>query len=392
MGNLLENAVGGKRNLFMVIFATMSGVLVLSAYGLIAWVNNQVRVDDRIPVENELSPIYVDFFTDIETYVSGDSYQAMGNYAQDNPWPQNVQVLEGMTTHEINGYMMNHFVAGLQVNCTYCHDIQNFAAEEWGDTEEANAAEHNRLVARQHLLMTQDLNQNWLTMLPELPAKEGGIVNKEPTRVQVTCATCHYGQAQPNTYTTDTRNTLPAAFRLPLSDDDIFPGARMAPGEQVLYSVEEEGYLNVNGRGFQMVDGEPDGISLDATQLNQYVMYHMNSSMNVGCTHCHNSRYFPSYEVPAKYYAIQMLQMTQYIEQEWGEWLIVSPDDEDQAYPSCLMCHREAVIPPGAANNYDVMAPALVPEGSQSDAAAWGTFQGNGTPSDSAANDSDGVG
>jgi len=89
-------------------------------------------------------------------------------------------------------------------------------------------------------------------------------------------------------------------------------------------------------------------IGLESTQHNQVVMYHMNSAMNVGCTHCHNSRYFPSYEVPAKYYSMQMLQMTQYINNEWGHTLGGNA-------PSCWMCHQEAVIPPGSAQGVEVV-------------------------------------
>jgi photosynthetic reaction center cytochrome c subunit len=77
-------------------------------------------------------------------------------------------------------------------------------------------------------------------------------------------------------------------------------------------------------------------------------MYHMNTSMNVGCTHCHNSRYFPTYEVPAKYYAMNMLQMSQHI---WNTYT----DSLANKQPSCNMCHQGAVIPPGAARSAAVM-------------------------------------
>jgi photosynthetic reaction center cytochrome c subunit len=350
MGQQSKTGPNNKATIFAIVFLLITAVLAGGAWSLLVFINSQVRLDEVsvVPEVNELSPIYVNHYLDVESIVSGDSYLAMGSYAQENPVPQNVQVLTGMTTHEINGYMLNHFVAGLGVNCTYCHSLENFALEEWGDTEEANAAEHNRWVARQHLLMSQDLNQNWLTMLPDLTE------DKQPSGVQITCSTCHLGQAQFNTYT-EQRRTLPADFRLPLD-------------ENVVYSVEEQGYLNVNAR---------TDVSLDATQFNQYVMYHMNYSMNVGCTHCHNSRYFPSYEVPAKYYSMQMLQMTQHIHNEWSDVMIVSPDDDTPGEASCLMCHHEAVIPPGAAKNVDVLGPALVPEGSQSDNAAWGQFQGD---------------
>jgi photosynthetic reaction center cytochrome c subunit len=196
--------------------------------------------------------------------------------------------------------------------------VQNYAADEWDD-EEAMA---NKMRAREHLRMTQDLNQNWLTQLPGLTE------DKQPSGAQITCATCHFGEAQPVTWP-EGEFALPDDFRLPL---------------EASLSGEEIDLLNVNGR---------DDISLDTVQYNQQVMYYMNASMNVGCTHCHNSRYFPSWEVPAKYYAQHMLQMTQYIYEEWGDSL-------GGQEPSCLMCHYGAAIPPGAAQSVDVMPDVLV--------------------------------
>lgn len=318
-GRLIEGAIGGKRSVFIAIFGVVTLVLAGSAWAILAWINFIVSDVDQVEVVadlNALSPIYVDYYSDVEEYVSADSYVAMGNYAQDYPMPQNVQVLEGLTTHEVNGYMLNHFVAGLQVNCTYCHSLNNFAADYWGDPE----AEANKWRARQHLRMSQDLNQQWLNMLPELTP------DKQPYGAQITCATCHNGQAQFATYRNEAESFLPDDFRLRLEPD-------------VVYAVDEQGHLNVNGR---------NDIGLDSTQYNQQVMYHMNASMNVGCTHCHNSRYFPSYEVPAKYYSMQMLQMTQYIQNTYGD--ILGGNDA-----SCYMCHRQAVVPGGSAQSIDVM-------------------------------------
>jgi photosynthetic reaction center cytochrome c subunit len=82
-------------------------------------------------------------------------------------------------------------------------------------------------------------------------------------------------------------------------------------------------------------------------------MYHMNDSLGVGCTYCHNSRYFPSYEVPAKYYSVNMLQMSQHLWQEWGDALQGSE-------PSCLLCHQGAAIPPGAVRSASLMPADLV--------------------------------
>jgi photosynthetic reaction center cytochrome c subunit len=206
--------------------------------------------------------------------------------------------------------MRNHFSAGMGVNCTHCHTLENFAADMWDDP----VGMANKVTARAHLRMVRDLNYEWLS--DKLVAL---TTEKRPSGVQVTCTICHNGQAKPVTWSQTGTGQLPVSFRLPLDPDIVF-------------SVEDQGLLNVNARS---------DISLETVQYNQQVMYHMNESLGVGCTHCHNSRYFPSWEVPAKYYSLHMLQMSQFIQNEYGEWL-------GGQQPSCNMCHQGAAIPPGA--------------------------------------------
>jgi len=328
---MLENLFGGKRNLFWVVFAGVGLTLIGISFFVILYIGETVLEDD-MQVEDQLSSIYVNFSENADPYVSAESYLAMGEYQQQFPEPQNVQVLEGLNTTEVIGSMLSLFSAGLGVDCTHCHVLDNFAAEEWDDP----VAMENRATARIHLRMTQDLNQNWIGLLGDLPT------DKQPSGVNMTCATCHYGQAQPVIWPQD-QNALPDDFRLPLEQE---------------FSMEEEGWLNVNAR---------TDISLDHVQQQQYVMYHMNASMNVGCTHCHNSRYFPSDEVPAIYYANNMLLMSQYIWNEYG-------DTMNGEMPSCSLCHNGAVIPDGAALNASVI-PAVIstdPDGNMGDMSSGG--------------------
>jgi len=321
---LLENLFGGKRNLFWVYFVMVTLVLVGTSYFVILYIYSATQPDDEeeIVVEDALSLLYVDYYENPDDYIMPESYIAMAEYQQQFPQPQGVQVLQGEDTTAIIGYMINYFSAGMGVDCSYCHSLENFSALEWGDPE----AEQNRSNAYQHLLMTQELNREWLGELDTLTDF------KQPSGAQIICATCHNGQAQPQVWPEEIPS-LPNDFRLPL-------------GEEFEHSVTEEGYLNVNARS---------DISLDTVQQNQYVMYHMNTSLGVGCTHCHNSRYFPSWEVPAKYYSLNMLQMTQHVNLEWGETL-------GGQQPSCNMCHQGEVIPPGSARSVDVLPAALVPE------------------------------
>ncbi|MEM9953260.1 MAG: photosynthetic reaction center cytochrome c subunit family protein [Chloroflexota bacterium] len=330
----------GERNAYMLITLGISGLLVLSAWWVIGFVNGVVQPDDPAGMAiNELSPLYVNFRVDVDEWVSAESYLAMAAYQAEFPQPRNVRVLVGESTQNINGYMMSHFVGGLNVNCTYCHNINNFAAgSEWTGEDvpeptEPGAAPHPDWVehkdnARIHLEMTQDLNVNWLANLGELTDE------KVPSGAQIICATCHNGQAEFDTYPAE-QQVLPDDFRLPLGED---------PNGDLYILGEGEGILHVNAR---------TDISLDTVNYQQQIMYHMNASMNVGCTHCHNSRYFPSNEVPAIHYGLNMIQMSQYI-------FLTYSDSMGGQMPSCSMCHQEQIIPGGAAVSADVLPDALV--------------------------------
>jgi photosynthetic reaction center cytochrome c subunit len=302
---------------FWIVFVAVAGVLVFLSYWVIAFVNSAVQVDETAENLDETSVIYANFYTKVEDYVSAESYLAMAEYLQGVDAPINVQVLEGETTDAIVGYMLNHFVGGMRVDCTYCHSLENFAADEWDDP----AAMERKNIAREHLLVSQYLNQEWLANLGDLSDQ------KQPSGSQITCATCHYGEPLPEPWPGGVA-TIPDDLRLPL-DQEL--------GRDTI------DILNVNAR---------DDISLDTVQYQQQVMYHMNVAMNVGCTHCHNSRYFPSWEVPAKEYAQHMTEMSAGLWQNYAESM-------GNKQPSCTLCHRGAVIPPGAAVSADVMPDAI---------------------------------
>ncbi|MCB0114762.1 MAG: photosynthetic reaction center cytochrome c subunit [Caldilineaceae bacterium] len=323
MGRDSKYLTGGRRVAFLITFLFVTITLVGSGY----WVLNFVRgrtvaettdrqvgaTGDVVAMEDALSPIYINYIVRTDSYVSPESYVAMAAYVQQNAETQNAQVLVGLAPIDIVGYMMNHVASGLGVDCTHCHDLNNFASDEWDD----ETAMANKAKAREHLIMAADLNQNWLTQLPALSDQ------KQPSGAQITCATCHNGQPQPEPWPAE-QAALPDDYRLPLNNIDV---------------------LLVNAR---------DDISLDTVQYNQHTMYHMNTSLGVGCTHCHNSRYFPSWERPAKDYSLMMLQMSEYIWNTYG-------DTFNGKEPSCVMCHQGKILPPGAAVSADVMPAALVP-------------------------------
>jgi photosynthetic reaction center cytochrome c subunit len=320
MEDQMLRRVLGERGAFLFTFVMITLTILGASALVITFVWQRVRVDNSLQVDRALSTIYVNYYNSADNFVSADSYLAMAAYQREYVRPQNVRVLTGLDTQGVIGYMLNHISAGMGVNCTHCHSLENFAADMWDDP----VGVANKRLAREHLYMVRDLNQEWIASLASLTSQ------RQPSGAQVTCATCHNGVAVPQAYPED-QDGVPDNFRLPLA-------------ENVVFSVENQGILNVNARR---------DISLETVQYNQNVMYHMNQSLGVGCTHCHNSRYFPSYEVPTKYYALHMLQMSQFLVSDYSDAL-------RGQQPSCNLCHQGAAIPPGAARSADVMPASLV--------------------------------
>lgn len=316
LNNILSN-----RFKFWSVFFTVTGVLLISGLWVINFIR-QAAVEAAEAEAPNFTPSYVQYSA-AGDHIRSESNTAIQEYILEFPEPQNVKVLTGMTTAEVWAFMTTYVAGGLKVDCSYCHNIENFAwdGDDIGDPEVA-ARKAN---ARAHLQMVADLNKNWITQL-------GDVEGKQPSGAQIICATCHQGNPNPVAWPEDL-HALPNDFRLPL---------RNASGE-VGTVADIDHALAITGR---------EDVSLDGAQYNQYAMYHMNESLQVGCTHCHNSRYFPSWEQPAKYYAYTMLQMNQHILKEYSETM-------NGQEPSCNLCHGGNVRPLGAAVSPDVLPPVL---------------------------------
>lgn len=291
----------GQRTAFLLIELVVAGGLVLGSIFMVGWIWDRVRGTTASAAP---SAIFKSYNPSGAYQQSADwvaAQQAYQTYVSQYPQPQNAQVLKGWSTAQIYGFMVSQVSGGLKVNCQYCHNVNNFAADE----------NPFKVKARQMMLMAADINGNFVS---KLPASVGGY--------QVTCATCHNGQPKNETYPVAIQKTLPNDFKVPLDRD--YPGG-----------------LVVTGR---------TDIGLESVQLNQYTMYHFNVSLGQGCTFCHNSRHFPSNEVAQKNHAITMLQMAKHLQDTYA-----APGGDLNAgimngrSISCWMCHRGARVPPGAA-------------------------------------------
>jgi photosynthetic reaction center cytochrome c subunit len=97
------------------------------------------------------------------------------------------------TTEKTYGLMM-HMSQGLGVNCTYCHNSNNFA--KWEDSRP------QRVNAWYGIRMVRDVNNNYITALGDVwPANGKGIYGNRRgphgDPLKVNCATCHQGVNKP---------------------------------------------------------------------------------------------------------------------------------------------------------------------------------------------------
>ena len=90
------------------------------------------------------------------------------------------------STEKTYGLMM-HMSSGLGVNCTYCHNTQNFA--NWGESRT------QRVSAWYGIRMVRDANNNYITALGKTwPANRLGPAG-DPKKIY--CTTCHQGINKP---------------------------------------------------------------------------------------------------------------------------------------------------------------------------------------------------
>jgi photosynthetic reaction center cytochrome c subunit len=90
------------------------------------------------------------------------------------------------STEKTYGLMM-HMSQGLGVNCTFCHNSNNFA--KWEDSRP------QRVNAWYGIRMVRDINNNYITALGDVwPANRRGP-HGDPLKVN--CATCHQGVNKP---------------------------------------------------------------------------------------------------------------------------------------------------------------------------------------------------
>lgn len=232
----------------------------------------------------------------------GQSTVQQYEQGQPNHGYHNVKVLKDYTYSQFGQIMVGQMSGGLGVGCQYCHLGANYAY----DTS-------TKKVARNMILMTRYINSQIWWGGPHLPV--------------VSCQTCHMGKPVPSRVEND-----PTTASYPID-----PNA-LALAQQYSYAP---GYPGTAGHA-----GNEAQSSVTTARLLLRTMAKMGTSLGVGCTFCHNSRNFASYEVQNKVYALTMVGMLQGIDTQYlGH---IKLNGQQLPWGSCYMCHRAYQIPPGS--------------------------------------------
>lgn len=184
---------------------------------------------------------------------------------------QNVKVLGHLSASQFIRTMaaITAWVAPEQ-GCAYCHVGANFADD----------GIYTKIVSRQMIQMTQDINQNW-------KAHVGNT--------GVTCYTCHRGNNVPQ----NIWFTQPEKRGNMVGND----AGQNKPSESVgLTTLPYDPFTPylLNDESIRVAGSTalPSGNrqSIKQTEWTYGLMAHMSKSLGVNCTFCHNSRLFQSWE------------------------------------------------------------------------------------------------
>jgi hypothetical protein len=116
------------------------------------------------------------------------------------PQPTNLQVLPKDYTGDQVVAIMHKFEDQLGVECDYCHAKNPTPSPTTGHLDFASDANPMKDRARIMMRMSEEINQHFLTQLKTPPAGQ-----------QVSCGTCHRGNAKPPAFVPTPDSPPPAA-------------------------------------------------------------------------------------------------------------------------------------------------------------------------------------
>ena len=249
---------------------------------------------------------------------------------------QNVQVLGGLSAAQF-GRIMLAMTAWVSPEdkvqnggCGYCHNLENFAED----------SVYTKVVARRMLQMTQQINAQY--------ANHVGVTG-------VTCYTCHRGNPVPqNVWSTQPANQSWTNGFAETATGQNRPSAAaglaslpLDPFTPFLMGAEPirvQGRTPLPGGNYQ---------STKQTEWTYSLMIHFSNALGVGCTNCHNSQQFSSWEesTPQRVTAWHGINMLRDVNTHYIQTLQpVFPANRlgpegDPLKANCTTCHQGAYKP-----------------------------------------------
>ncbi|UZK69542.1 photosynthetic reaction center cytochrome PufC [Sphingomonas sp. S1-29] len=206
---------------------------------------------------------------------------------------QNVQVLGDVSAERFNHLMaqITQWIAPPEQGCNYCHNPANMASDEV----------YTKLVARQMLLMTQQVNSTWSSHV-----KQTGV----------TCYTCHRGNAVPQYVWAVQQGTPNPNSVLGNKRGQNTPnpnvGYASLPYDPFALYLTGKANSRVAGKTIYPAYGEGQGKSTKEAEASYGFMMHLSTSLGVNCTFCHNTQSLGAWNLSrpqraTAYYGIRMV-------------------------------------------------------------------------------------
>lgn len=243
---------------------------------------------------------------------------------------QNVKLLGDLNVAQFTRLMtaMTSWVAP-QEGCAYCHNLQNLADD----------GKYTKVVARQMIAMTQQVNAQWKPHVAE---------------TGVTCYTCHRGNHIPQqVWFKRPPQDLKSNFIGDQAEQNLASpsvGLASLPYDPFTPYLLEDKPIRVYG-----TTALPTGnrSSIKQAEFTYSLMEHMSVALGVNCTYCHNSRTFGDWQesTPQRVTAWHGIRMARMLNNEHMVPLTASfPASRkgptgDVAKVNCSTCHQGAYKP-----------------------------------------------
>ncbi len=118
------------------------------------------------------------------------------------PAPTNLKVLPKTLTGQQVHDIMENWAGSLGVHCDTCHtsDPNNLGPNGRPRLKFDDDSKQEKLTARLMLKMTEDINNNYVSMIPKDKDHDHEMEAGEHHGLPVTCGTCHRGHQHPEEY------------------------------------------------------------------------------------------------------------------------------------------------------------------------------------------------